>query len=105
MEMSRATRILILKKELDKEKWVGSGYGLLQALTDSISEAELMEKVAEGMLKKKEYKQALIDIGNRIGSPVNSYSPETAMNEYGKMQQDIYKIVSDALPKTEKGSK
>jgi len=27
------------------------------------------------------------------------------MNEYGKMQQDIYKIVSDALPKTEKGSK
>jgi hypothetical protein len=53
MEMSRATRIRILKKELDNKRWVGSAGGLLQALTDSISEAELMEKVAEGMPEKK----------------------------------------------------
>lgn len=52
MEMSRAERIRVLKGELDNKKQVGSGCVLLQALTDSISEAELMEKVAEGMPEK-----------------------------------------------------
>lgn len=43
------------------------------------------------------YKQALIDIGNRVGSPVMEYAPNLALAEYERLQQDISKTVQLAL--------
>jgi hypothetical protein len=62
MEMSRAKRIRILK---DLQKTLMSIQCITysdqpQALSDSIAEAELMEKVAEGMPEKKDVESKTI---------------------------------------------
>ncbi|MCK9370630.1 hypothetical protein M0R04_12030 [Candidatus Dojkabacteria bacterium] len=46
---------------------------------------------------EQKYKQALEEIGNRVGSPVTGYNDRLAITEYEIMTKDISKICKQAL--------